>query len=142
MRRIQSTGGRKISEDFREKINQKIDRWGQGMNVRFQQWCVRVPPRRLRLYAILVGSLAFGVNVVLIVHGLQSGYRPMIDNVSVPTGVRMEPAHTREMTRRLGRSKWELQHLVDSLQRDSVGREMLDKILSKGAVKIDSTLLR
>jgi hypothetical protein len=132
----------RASGSLLERISIKCEIWGRRINDRFQRWCQRVHPRRIKLYAILIGTAALTGNATVIVIGFVKHTQPEFGNVSaaeqVKTGFRPGgPEASRSV-----RSKMELKSLIDSLEGDSMGRELLKKMTTEGRVKLDSALLK
>ncbi len=142
MKRVNSGWRRQTLRSLSNRISMRFERWGRLISDRFQRWCKDVPPRRIKLYAILVCGVAVGCNIALIVKGVVSSDRPEFGSVSAPEHIKTESRPGEDAARRVVRSKMELTALIDSLEGDSMGRWILKKMTTVGRVKLDSVLLK
>lgn len=118
------------------------EKWGQQINTRFQRWCRSVPPRRLKVYAVLSGLMVAGMTICSLMLRFSKNAETDFGNVKFPSHLRSTSVERENASRRADRSKLELETLIDSLKADSVGRLMLDSMIKEGRVKLDSSLVR
>ena len=142
MKRIEYNWGGSEPETLRDRINVAYEKWGRRLSERFQRWCLSVPPRRLKVYALLVGMLVTGLTIVSLMLGFSHKSETDLGRISIPAHLRAESAEEENASRRADQSRIELKALIDSVKHDSVGRLILDSMIKEGRVKLDSSLMR
>lgn len=142
MKRIKYSWVGSERETVRDRIKVAFEKCGRRLSERFQRWCLSVPPRRLKIYALLLGVLVTALTIVSLRLGFSHKSEADLGRLIIPAHLRVESAEQENASRRADRSRIELETLIDSLKRDSVGQLILDSMIKEGRVKFDSSVMR